>query len=140
MDNALAIQPLIADDDLAVWARQGDSGLLVVCFSGIGKDAEPTPPIEFAKTATADGRHSALFVSDPHRSWLNAAGIVDRIVQIVSAYSVDVSASRIATLGHSMGGFCRDRPCGASKCRVISGLCPADLGASRTSPGMIIAG
>ncbi len=101
----LPIEPHLAHDDLVVWRHRGTSRRLVLSLSGIGSQEEPVPPYEFARIATGDGEHNALFIIDPNRTWLNGAGLIERIVAVVEAYVAEVNADEIVTLGHSMGGF-----------------------------------
>lgn len=96
---------LVQDTDLLrVWLYKGQSDRLVVSFTGIGVEGEDLG-YELAKTATQDGRDSALFIADKSRSWLNAPGIIDDIRQWVLAAKAETGASNVMTLGHSMGGF-----------------------------------
>ena len=101
----LPIEPYLERDDLVVWRHRGRSSRLVLSLSGIGSQDEAVPPYEFAKIATDNGTHNALFIIDPKRTWLNGDGLIERIVEVVTAYAAEVGADEIVTLGHSMGGF-----------------------------------
>lgn len=96
---------LVQDTDLLrVWLYTGQSDRMVVSFTGIGVEGEDLG-YEFAKTATQNGRDSALFIADKTRSWLNAPGIIEEIRQWIDAFRVETGARDVMTLGHSMGGF-----------------------------------
>lgn len=101
----LPIEPHLERNDLVIWRHRGRSQRLVLSFSGIGSQGEAVPPYEFAKIATNNGEHSALFIIDPKRTWLNGDGLIEQIVEAVDAYAKEVGADEIVTLGHSMGGF-----------------------------------
>ena len=66
---------------------------------------DAAPGYEFAKIATHDGRDNVLFISDPKRSWLNAPGLIEKIVTLTEKTAQEVGAEEIVTLGHSMGGY-----------------------------------
>lgn len=101
----LNIRPHLSQEGIEMWTYRGVSDRLVVCFSGIGREPTEVQPIEFAKTATGNGRDNVLFISDTRRSWLNAPGLIETIVREVEALARETSAATICTLGHSMGGF-----------------------------------
>lgn len=101
----LPIERHVERDDLVVWRHRGTSSRLVLSLSGIGRQEDAVPPYEFARIATGNGEHNALFIIDPNRTWLNGDGLIERIVSVVEAYVAEVGADEIVTLGHSMGGF-----------------------------------
>jgi hypothetical protein len=103
--DQLDITPVHQADDLHVWEHVGGSGRLVACFSGIGREDEDVPPIEFANTATRGGEDHALFFSDPKRSWLNTPGLIEQIAERIADKARDIGADQIVTLGHSMGAY-----------------------------------
>ena len=103
--DELPIHPLTEQDDLVTWLHIGTTNRLVLSFAGIGGTPELTPPIEFAKIATADGRDSVIFISDPRRTWLNGEGLIEKIVRLAEKVAAEVGADEIVTLGHSMGGY-----------------------------------
>ncbi len=105
MKGRLEIVQTLDDPDLRVWTHAGASDRLVVCFSGIGPDPEVLPGYEFAATAAGGGRDSVLYIADPKRSWLNAPGLIERMVDQIEGYAARIGAARICTLGHSMGGY-----------------------------------
>lgn len=102
---ALDIRSHFSADGVEMWAYHGQSDRLVVSFSGIGREPTAVQPYEFAKSATGNGRDSALFISDTRRSWLNAPGLIEIIVREIEAMARKTSAAIVCTLGHSMGGF-----------------------------------
>ncbi|PID35997.1 MAG: hypothetical protein CR993_07485 [Rhodobacterales bacterium] len=102
----LDIQPRLERADLKSWGyRAPESDTLVISFSGIGKNPNAAPPIEFANTATQNGTHNALFISDPNRTWLNGDGLIERITNEARRCIAECKARRVVTVGHSMGGF-----------------------------------
>ena len=103
---------------LWVWEHDGPSSRLVVCFSGIGLEGDPSPATNFASTATQEGQNSVLFFADPNRTWLNADGLVEAICARIMAKAEEVGATQIVTMGHSMGGF---------SALVIAGMVGADV-------------
>ncbi|WP_298858789.1 hypothetical protein [uncultured Sulfitobacter sp.] len=115
---ALDIRLTEQSDLLWVWEHDGPSRRLVVCFSGIGGETDPTPVTNFASTAAQDGQNSVLFIADPNRTWLNGDGLVDAICGRIFAKAEEVGATQIVTMGHSMGGF---------SALVIAGMVGADV-------------
>ena len=105
MAAALDIRDYRQLNGLVSWLFQGLGDRLVVVFSGIGKTHQQTQPYEFARSATAKGENSVLYISDTDRSWLNRPGIIDDIVDLVMGAKSETGARSVATLGHSMGGF-----------------------------------
>ena len=101
----LDIRHTLADPDLHLWEHVGTSKRLVVCFSGIGEDADAVPPLEFARTATNNGQDHVLYVADPNRQWLNGPGQIEKIVGHIEKMVRQTGATEIMTLGHSMGGY-----------------------------------
>lgn len=101
----LLITPHVTQDDLIIHAHRGASDRLVLCFTGIGVEPDQVPGIEFARTATANGRDNVLFIIDPKRTWLNGPELIEQIVEHVSLFAREVDAQEIVTLGHSMGGY-----------------------------------
>lgn len=100
------ITPHLTDDDLHTWRHSGSGELLVVCFSPTG-EADPHVPQDpsFPSAATNNGARHVLFISDPQRSWLNTSGLREKIRLQVEEFKAQVGATRVVTLGHSMGGF-----------------------------------
>ncbi|MEL6102077.1 MAG: hypothetical protein AAF088_06835 [Pseudomonadota bacterium] len=105
MADTYSIYPVLTDDDLHVWAHRGHSRRLVICFSGIGVNSDAVQPYEFARAATAGGRDNVLFISDPHRTWLNGPGLIEKITGVIETEAELIGADQVVTLGHSMGGF-----------------------------------
>lgn len=83
----------------------GSSDRLVVCFSGVGTERHEAPPFELINSATVGGRHSALFVSDPTRSWLNAPKLLESILEQVKLAQRMFGTNKTVAIGNSMGGF-----------------------------------
>ncbi len=101
----IEIETLRDDGRLRVWRHRGGSRRLVICFSGIGRDARRPPRLEFAKTASASGRDHVLYIADPNRTWLNAPGLIEEISALVEAEAARVAPEHIVAMGHSLGGY-----------------------------------
>lgn len=101
----LRIDHLHGAEDLHVWLHHGVTDRLVLCFAGIGGTTSIVPPIEFPRAASRNGEDTVLFFSDPKRSWLNAPGLIEQIVDWVEQYKTKINARQVVALGHSMGGF-----------------------------------
>lgn len=99
------IDMLRDDARLRLWRHAGKSDRLVVCFSGVGRNGKQPPRLEFAKTASAAGRDHALYFADPARSWLNAPGLIEEIVEIIEAEVARLGVREVVAMGHSLGGF-----------------------------------
>lgn len=105
MQSQLPLHLVHDDDGLRVTRTDGESGCMVISFSGIGADGTPCQPEEFIMTATDEGRHPALYIMDKHRSWMNAPGLLEQIVEIIEAEAARIGATTVCTMGNSMGGF-----------------------------------
>ncbi len=114
----LVITPLVEGPDLLAWEHRGESDRLVVCFSGVGPDASVWPGYEFAATAAGGGKDNVLYIADPQRSWLNAPGLIERIVTLIEDTAARMGAGQVCALGHSMGGY--------AAC-VLPGFTPVDV-------------
>lgn len=101
----LDIPLLRKDRRLWVWWHKGTSRRLVVVFSSVGHGPDTPPVLEFAQSATAGGRDSAVFIGDPQRTWLNAPQLIEEIVEVIEAARDEIGATETVTLGYSMGGF-----------------------------------
>ena len=97
------ITEIISDGPLRIARSEGRSDLLVVSFSGVGRQQWPEPPIEFYRAAKGAADNPALFVRDLSRSWLNAPGMAERIAHTIEAEAARSGATRIAAVGNSMG-------------------------------------
>jgi pimeloyl-ACP methyl ester carboxylesterase len=82
----------------------GSSDLLVLAFSGVGDRDKPVPMPEGTVLAGWDGVNHVLFVRDASRSWMNAAGMAERLLAAVSRLVEEIKPSRIVAFGNSMGG------------------------------------
>jgi ribosomal protein L12E/L44/L45/RPP1/RPP2 len=74
---------------------------LVVAFSGIGHRLGAIQTEEFVGSASRDSR-AAVFVTDKRRSWFNAPGLYENVIEKVLPLAK--GARRTLTLGNSMGG------------------------------------
>jgi hypothetical protein len=99
------LQLLRDDAGLRLWRIRGETGRLVVCFSGVGADPALPPPPEWQRLAAHVPRDHLLFVADPSRTWLNREGLIEEIVDAIEAEVDHTGATQVCTLGHSMGGF-----------------------------------
>lgn len=105
MAEMLPLHLVHEDDGLRITRTDGESARLVVSFAGIGAAGSPLQPEEFIMTATDGGRHPALYVMDKRRSWMNAPGLLERIVETIEAEAARVGAKEVSAIGNSMGGF-----------------------------------
>lgn len=105
MANDLKIDLVQDSPDLCVWEHRAKSDYAVLCLSGVGTDPDATPGHEFAMSATGNGARNVMFVSDPNRTWLNEAGLVEDIVDRFEKFVDATGAKWTIGLGHSMGGF-----------------------------------
>lgn len=119
--GALCIDRLQAEDTLHVWAHQGASDRLVLCFSGIGREPDEVPAYEFARAASGNGKDTTLFFSDPKRSWLNVPNLIDQIVWWVEEAKAQLKPRQIVSIGHSMGGFAAAAISGFT--RIVVAMC-----------------
>ncbi|WP_091845905.1 hypothetical protein [Palleronia pelagia] len=100
------LEPCYDRDGLRLWHRPGDGPYLFVVFSGVGTNHAAQVQPEFMRFFRETPQHSALFVADDSRSWLNAPGLIDLVggrVEAIRAARPDIL--RVVTLGNSMGGF-----------------------------------
>ena len=105
MDGGLKITQSLCSNSLTTWEHRGISDNLVVVFSGVGPVQSETPKYEFARSASANGRHNVLFLSDPNRTWLNGSGLIEQIQVQIERFRDRCNAKRVIAVGHSMGGF-----------------------------------
>jgi pimeloyl-ACP methyl ester carboxylesterase len=82
----------------------GRSHRLIVSLSGVGTQRHKEPPAEFFNLAGRNGENHVLFVSDESRSWLNAPGMAEQIVETITATVARIGASEVIAVGNSMGG------------------------------------
>lgn len=73
-----------------------------VAFTGIGHKMGGIPAEEFISSAST-GERAAIFVTDKNRTWFNAPGLYERVIEQVKPRLQD--APRTMTLGNSMGAF-----------------------------------
>lgn len=109
------IETLVQDDDLQIRRLPGSGAGLVLVFTGVKHGLGGVPLDEFVGTAQGGAGNHVLFISDMKRTWYSRAGLVDRVLRLVTDYCAHHGLSRIQTLGNSMGGygallFCRFLP------------------------------
>lgn len=73
-----------------------------VAFTGIGHKLGGIPAEEFISSAST-GDRAAIFVTDKNRTWFNAPGLYENVVEQVTPRLQQ--APRVMTLGNSMGAF-----------------------------------
>ncbi|MEM6589208.1 MAG: hypothetical protein AAF641_12235 [Pseudomonadota bacterium] len=83
----------------------GSEKRLVVSFTGIGRRKSKQQPEEFVGAAQMAGRNHVLFVADRVRSWYNAPGMYEEIIDLVQSYKRTHNIEQVATLGEGMGGY-----------------------------------
>ncbi len=105
MVKRLPIVPLVETPELRVLAHEGTGDVLTVSFSGVGQSQTEPQGVEFARIATDEGKAPALFIIDPHRTWLNGPGLIQQIVQVIEEHVAKWGIRRVVTVGHSMGGY-----------------------------------
>ncbi|WP_420861988.1 alpha/beta fold hydrolase [Algirhabdus cladophorae] len=103
--DIIAIKPHLNQSNLHSWQFDAGSETAFVTISGIGYPDADVPSYEFARCATNRGTRSAVFLSDPHRSWLASDRLIEAMAQAIEAFKASVGAKRIIALGHSLGGF-----------------------------------
>lgn len=100
-----AIQDLRIEPPLFIRYLPGVTRRLVVAFSGVGNRIRQVPEPEFHDSASDGGQNHVLFIADASRSWMNAPGMAERIVDTVRDLAARIGAESILSLGNSMGGF-----------------------------------
>lgn len=100
----IAASPYLIDPPLHLDYQPGRSGLLVLAFSGVGDRKEAVPTPEAIRLTGWDGENHVLFIGDASRSWMNAPGLVDKLLAAVDALVAKIKPSRIVAFGNSMGG------------------------------------
>lgn len=101
----LALQPIQTDTRFRFAFVKGNSDVLVLACSGVATRRSEMPPFEFVNAATGGGQHSVLFVSDITRSWLNAPGLQEEIIEQMETLGAQLSPRVVVAMGNSMGGF-----------------------------------
>ncbi|MEO0370921.1 MAG: hypothetical protein AAF231_05645 [Pseudomonadota bacterium] len=94
-----------ASDRVRATALPGSEKRLVVSFTGVGRRKANKQPEEFVEASQMAGRNHVLFVADRLRSWYNAPGIFEEIVDLVQSYKRTHKITEVMTLGEGMGGY-----------------------------------
>jgi len=94
-----------AREPLVVQYLAGSGSRLVVALSGVGVERKVVPPREFTGAASAGGKNHVLFISDRARSWMNAPGMAEALVNLVKRFVEFHDLTEVVALGNSMGGF-----------------------------------
>ncbi len=100
---AYDIEEVLNEGPLKVRYLQGRSSTLVVSFSSVGSTRWEEPPLEFVGTGSMDGENHMLFITDISRSWLNAEGMLEKIMETIDQAAGLIDADRVVALGVSMG-------------------------------------
>ncbi|MEO0750693.1 MAG: hypothetical protein AAFY25_02735 [Pseudomonadota bacterium] len=94
-----------ASDRVRATSLIGSEPRLVVSFTGVGKPDTREQAEEFVSTSHMRGRNHVLFVADTLRSWYNAPGIHEEILDLVESYKRTHKIKEVVTFGNSMGGY-----------------------------------
>ncbi|MEO8529622.1 MAG: hypothetical protein ABI459_00215 [Deltaproteobacteria bacterium] len=101
------IPPEVVVDTDAVSALyvRGSSSTLVVTFSGVGRDPQKPPEVEFLGTASGGGTNHVLAITDLKRTWYSQPEVLDDISRAFDATVARLKPTRIVAVGNSMGGY-----------------------------------
>lgn len=97
------MQSIVINPPLRIHFSAGAEDTLVVCFAGVGTVRHAPPAIEMAGSATVGGRYPALFITDDSRSWLNAPGLAETIIEQTRLTAARLGTRRLVGIGNSMG-------------------------------------
>jgi hypothetical protein len=97
---------ILTNSSLNIQYKLGLSKTLVISFAGRGgkKDSFKRPVNEFYKLASNGDENHVLFVQDHSNSWMNGPEIAENICKCVNEIKSEIQATRVVTLGNSMGG------------------------------------
>ncbi|OYW58665.1 MAG: hypothetical protein B7Z10_09820 [Rhodobacterales bacterium 32-66-7] len=98
------LQPYPSRPPLHLDYLPGRNPMLVLAFTGVGNRIDPIPAPEAVKLAGWDGENHVLFISDASRSWMNAPGLVETLLEAVARLVQAIQPDRIVAFGNSMGG------------------------------------
>lgn len=116
--------PLRTRTPLVAATLPGRSRRLVVSIAGVGRRRDGVPPNEFFGTAHGGGENHVLFLADPTRSWLNTAGLLDEMADLVAARRRALGIDEVVALGNSMGGFAAIRLAEAVRIDAVIAFAP----------------
>jgi hypothetical protein len=107
MNAATRMGPALfySSDRVRATSLMGTEKRLVVSFTGVGKPHTREQTEEFVGTSRMGGRNHVLFVADTLRSWYNAPGIYEEILDLVESYRRTHKIEEVVTFGNSMGGY-----------------------------------
>lgn len=94
-----------ASDRVRATALPGSEPRLVVSFTGVGAPGPHGQAEEFVGASHMGERNHVLFVADCQRSWYNAPGVYEEILDLVQSYKRTHAIKDVVTLGESMGGY-----------------------------------
>lgn len=94
-----------SSDRVRATSIPGSEPRLVVSFTGVGKPETREQSEEFVGTSHMGGRNHVLFVADTLRSWYNAPGVHEEILDLVESYKRTHKIEEVVTFGNSMGGY-----------------------------------
>ncbi len=100
----MQLETIAAPFPLFLSYAKGSSDRLILVFSGVGSPTDSVPKLEAPLLAGWDGENHVLFISDAQRTWMNAAGMLEALVQAVTTLVARIKPARIVTFGNSMGG------------------------------------
>ena len=107
MNQMIRTKPALfyASEQVRATAIKGSGHRLVVSFTGVGKPDTREQAEEFVNTSHMGGRNHVLFVADTLRSWYNAPGTYEEILDLVESYKRTHKIKEVVTFGNSMGGY-----------------------------------
>jgi pimeloyl-ACP methyl ester carboxylesterase len=98
------MQILYENNRYRIAYEKGDSNKLIIAFTGVELKLGTSQKEEFQKTLSASSeKNHVCYVIDKQRSWYNF--IEDEIADKLNQLITKISASKVITLGNSMGGY-----------------------------------
>lgn len=82
----------------------GQTRRLVIAFAGVGAHRAQEPKLEFFHMSQGRQQNHVLFVTDASRSWMNAPGMAEHLVEQIAALRAEHQLEAVVAIGNSMGG------------------------------------
>ncbi|MCV6592910.1 MAG: hypothetical protein OIF48_08170 [Silicimonas sp.] len=123
-DHQGEMERLSGTGPLVVDAMAGRGTSLVVSLAGVARGRVKVPPPEFIGTAFNKGENHVLLISDPTRSWMNAPGLAEAMMEVITSYRDRHGISDVTALGNSMGGFAAIRLAELMPLRTVIAFAP----------------
>ncbi len=92
------------DNDLKITSAGRGTEVAIIVFAGIGLGFAAVPAEEFVSYGRGLGKARSFFVIDKNRTWYNAPGLYERVIERLQAEGIGSAAKRVL-IGNSMGGF-----------------------------------